>query len=316
MTFKMENTYAFFSQFTTPNWSLLGNVFAFIGWLGVPVFVFLSGFGLQKKYSKGNIEARDYLHYNYMKLLALMLPATIFYLATFIVGRDWTSVISSVLSLSMLGNLWHFALHLNPTVYWYFGLTWELYLIYLLVRKCNVCKNNCRTLLIGGSICILLQFMLHSIAPENRVVLEWFRRNFIGWLPIFLMGIWMAERNVQYWLPSNKGVSLVLSILLLVGICFMNYNFFVWIFTPFAALAFFALLGKSIYGVPLLSNAFIWIGKYSSLIFVSQTIARGFARRLFENNSIILLVLCYLAMTILIALAYKIVYDKILKMIR
>ncbi len=40
---------------------IIENVFSFIGWVGVPVFVFLSGYGLAMKYggSKRGIEARE-----------------------------------------------------------------------------------------------------------------------------------------------------------------------------------------------------------------------------------------------------------------
>ena len=143
MTFRISKTEDFMSSILHPSLSSIGDIFAFGGWIGVPVFVFLSGYGLQKKYGKtASVNAKEYFTYNYRKLLLLLLPAVLFYSAFYVLTKNWPSLFSSVLSLSLLGNLWHLQLPLNPSIYWYFGLTWELYILYLIFRKCFTSQKS------------------------------------------------------------------------------------------------------------------------------------------------------------------------------
>ena len=132
MTYKPEKAMAFWDALVHPSLSIVGDSFAFLGWLGVPVFVFLSGFGLERKYSSiQTVAPKKFLQYNYRKLIVLLLPAVLCYIVFFVASHNWTSVISSILSLSLLGNIWHLILPLDPSIYWYFGLTWELYIFFL-----------------------------------------------------------------------------------------------------------------------------------------------------------------------------------------
>lgn len=155
--------------------------------------------------------------------------------------------------------------------------------------------------------------MFFVLCPYYNIVLEWLRRNFVGWLPIFFIGIWYANTNYQIKFPSNKLILLLFSAIMLIAICLMNLNFYAWLFAQFFALIFFALIGKLSYNVRVLKQIFLWLGKYSALIFVSQTIARGFSRRLFENTSIFIMVLAYILLTMIISMGYKYLYDKLLK---
>ena len=312
MTFNINKTDSFFLSVTHPDIMTVGNFFAFLGWLGVPVFVLLSGYGLERKYGNTIINKQDYFRYNYLKLFLLMLPAVIFYIVTFTLSKDWISVISNILSLSLLGNIWHFSIPLNPSVYWYFGLTWELYILFILLKYVNrnhTAENS--IMLIAGLVCVFLQILSYLLFPGYPDLMEWLRRNFVGWLPIFFIGIWMAHSNNSIRLPNNRIVLLVGAIVSLVLISFFNISFWSWIIVPYIALLFFALLGKYIYRGNLLRVLFIWLGRYSATIFVSQTIARGFSRRLFENTSILLMVVFYLFFTAVLAIGYQVVYVKL-----
>ena len=46
MRFDISKSRLFFEHLLNPSWTIVGDLFSFIGWIGVPVFVFLSGFGL------------------------------------------------------------------------------------------------------------------------------------------------------------------------------------------------------------------------------------------------------------------------------
>jgi len=87
-----------------------------------------------------------------MKLFLLMLPAVVFYSIYFGLSGDWVEVVNSITSLSLLGNLHRQILPMNPGIYWYFGLSFQLYLFFLLLKKCNMLKvkSYCMLFILGG----------------------------------------------------------------------------------------------------------------------------------------------------------------------
>lgn len=50
---------------------------------------------------------------------------------------------------------------------------------------------------------------------------------------------------------------------------------------------------------------FIWIGKYSAFIFVIHPMARAIVRRLLEGHSLILILIIYVATTLLFSMLYE-----------
>lgn len=313
MTYSVMRTTEFVSSIDSPSISFLGQMFAFLGWLGVPIFVFLSGYGLEKKYGGNAIEVKPYLKRNYLKLFLLLLPAVVFYILTFCLQRDWTSVTSNILSLSLLGNIWHFLIYLNPTVYWYFGLTWELYICFLLIKRFYTSSKINKMLILWGGISIALQVFVYYTF-ENNVLFEWLRRNFIGWMSVFFLGIFCANTNRDVPVPSNTILQVTICVLLLPVMVLMNYHFISWLFIPFVALYAFLIFARVLTKTRFFNAFFMWIGTYSAAIFVMQTIARGISRRLFENVSIILMMLVYLFLTVILAIAYKKVYERLKQM--
>lgn len=49
-TFSQEKADAFFNTLAHPSFSIGFEFISFLGWIGVPVFVFLTGYGLAKNY--------------------------------------------------------------------------------------------------------------------------------------------------------------------------------------------------------------------------------------------------------------------------
>lgn len=65
------------AQFGPRDWM---QIISYLGHYGVPVFIFLSGFGLVKKYESPRApqpSAARFIRFNYLKLLQLMLPVAI-----------------------------------------------------------------------------------------------------------------------------------------------------------------------------------------------------------------------------------------------
>lgn len=130
-SFNIDNTINFFQGLNEGGWNTLLQFSSFLGWIGVPVFVFLSGYGLVRKYESSSniVKTGPYICHSWAKLFSMMLPGILFF-AVFmqLTGYGGFHVqIKYAAYLSMLGNL--FGLYeLTPGVYWYFGLTFELYL--------------------------------------------------------------------------------------------------------------------------------------------------------------------------------------------
>lgn len=102
---------------------------------------------MEKKYQREErIETGRYIRHSYLKLFWLLLPAALFYFVgySFLEG-GLAKGLNNVFVLTMLNNFVCNIIPFSPGVYWYFGLTFQLYLLFLLLRKFN---NRC--LLTGG----------------------------------------------------------------------------------------------------------------------------------------------------------------------
>ena len=98
--------------------------------------MFLSGFGLCKKYEKYNkIDTKTYIRHSFLKLFWLMLPAVLVYAVRSAFVGNFFRVGKGLFSLTLLNNFVCNILPFEPGVYWYFGLTFQLYIVYLCVRN-------------------------------------------------------------------------------------------------------------------------------------------------------------------------------------
>lgn len=310
MSFDISNTNFFFDHLLNPSLSILGDVFSFIGWVGVPVFVFLSGYGLTKKYEKcKRIEVKPYLKYSFFKLFWLMIPAVLFYAVLSAITGDFIRVGKGLFSLTMLNNFICNIIPFEPGVYWYFGLTFQLYIIYLFV--CDT--KRAHRLLLGG-LCIILQFFLNSTWFPEQEGLSLVRHNFIGWLPLFLFGMGCAKNSREV-KQCGYVILLTISVVALILMLAMNLNFYVWIFVPFIALAFFYSLAKLTERGPVIKSAVLWLGSYSAYIFAVHPIARTIVLYAPIKMSSFFMTVVYVIVFCIGAMIYKLVVDRLNKII-
>ena len=308
MSFQIERTNAYFSHISTESFLYcVGDFLSFLGWIGVPVFVFFTGFGLIKRYKDGIINTKQYVKYCYLKLFFLMLPAVVFYSIYWGLSKEWIEVVNSITSLSLLGNLHQHILPMNPGIYWYFGLTFQLYIFFLLLKKCNMLKvkHYCILFILGGAFLMISYYISNSL-------LSFLRHNFVGWLSVFAFGLFISDidfKKADYALPAYLLPILGCILLMLIGI--MNYNFFSWIFVPFLAIAFFFVFAKICVAVPLLKQVSLWLGKYSAFIFVTHPMARAIFRRIFSEYSLTTNVIVYLIAFCIFSIIYKMLYERL-----
>ena len=118
------------------------HLLSFFGHYGVPVFLFLSGFGLVMKY-EGKTDMSQptqgilrFIRYNYLKLFRILIVGfvafTMIDVMTYSPHRyHWDEVVGM---LGMFANFFeHPSQVIWPGPYWYFGLTLQVYILYRLL---------------------------------------------------------------------------------------------------------------------------------------------------------------------------------------
>ena len=142
-----ENEYKFHADraagmwqaLTSPDDLFLANMLSFFGHYGVPVFLFLSGFGLVLKYENTTSPRHStlgFMRIHYLKLLKMMVPGFVFFIIIDIMTpRSFHFYCDKIIEQGLMvinlfpePNTW-----IWPGPYWFFGLMIELYLIYRLV---------------------------------------------------------------------------------------------------------------------------------------------------------------------------------------
>ena len=312
-----ENEYQFLERhcdqlwavMTSPDEFLPMHLLSFFGHYGVPVFLFLSGYGLVMKYESSPVptvgqrsavrSAWDFILYHYLKLLRMLIVGfTLFLMVDAVTpGRfpfHWDHVIAQLLMyINVLPEpdkiIW-------PGIYWFFGLMMELYVVYrlLLYRR----RSLYVVLLIA--LCWLLQVFCE---PDGEM-LNRLRYNFIGGILPFGVGIIVARvfsrsEECGVWsentssadsaveataehislhtphssllerTPHSILLGLLLAIVLTVA---MSFSFHAWLWIPVVIIIGTIALVKVLPKVVL--KVFVWFGTFSAAMFVAHPIAR------------------------------------------
>ena len=138
-----ENEYQFFTSNNDRLWNAITNpdellpvhLLSYFGHYGVPVFLFLSGLGLVKKYEQNEQMATlPFVRYNYLKLLRMLIVGFSLFIIVDILtpGRfqfHWYNVVAQLLMyINVLPEpdkiIW-------PGIYWFFGLMIGQYLLHI-----------------------------------------------------------------------------------------------------------------------------------------------------------------------------------------
>lgn len=147
LKFDVDNTWTFFEHISKDCsfFTIIAESISFVGWFGVPVFVFLSGYGLMMKYKDKSMlldrgQKFAYIKHNYTKLLLLTLPAAVFFVIPFLISGYWSRVAEMLFSLTFLNSLFSgiiIDLHYITPSFWYFSLAFQLYIVFLIIRKAS-----------------------------------------------------------------------------------------------------------------------------------------------------------------------------------
>ncbi|ATV53879.1 acyltransferase [Prevotella intermedia] len=261
------------------------HLLSFFGHYGVPIFLFLSAYGLVMKYegaktqslpdsgSTNEPNALSFLRYHWLKLFRMMIVG----FAAFVLvdamteGQHHYEVMDIVAQMGLFNNLlpnpddiiW-------PGPYWFFGLMLQLYIVYRLFLY----RKGWTWVVAFIAVCTIIELLCD---PNGEPLNRW-RYNFVGGMLPFGLGLLYAKymRNVSL---RIYGATFIVSLLF---IRFGSNHFFTWLFVPMfvcsAGVSFVKLLSywnthylKYTFGI---TKTFDWLGVISAALFISHPITR------------------------------------------
>ena len=296
-----ENEYQYFQHnvdwlnqvLTRPDYNLPLHLLSFFGHYGVPIFLFLSAYGLVKKYEspasfpmRENIphkkepgEAFRFLRYHFLKLFKMMIVGFVAFtmIDAITPGRWHYDVLKIVAQLGMFNNLlpepdrqiW-------PGPYWFFGLMLQLYIVYRLALY----RRHWAFTVGHMALCVAVQLCL----PPESETLNRYRYNFMGGMLPFGMGLLIArhERVLLSWRGSGRQTQWDACVFLvaMVLVYLLSLGFVAWTFVPIAVCACGIGLVKLLSDAAPLHFAHSciwllkWLGSISAALFVCHPITR------------------------------------------
>ena len=236
-------------------------IISFAGWIGVSIFIFLSGYGLVKKYSDCSPNFMSYFKHHILKLWKLLIPMYfIFWCINYLLcgTNPFGSLVTIVEQLLFIINFID-PDAITPGVYWFFGLILQFYLLFWIFRK-----TQGKTFLWIACSGLVLNYLLLFLCNTDTVL--FIRHNFLGWIPSFFGGAAFACFDMQ-WKKKLPAPLLSIVSLTLLGISMVTKAFSP--LTDILAIAFIISLVKTMQ-----FKSIEFIGIISSSIFVVHPIIR------------------------------------------
>ena len=287
------------------------HLLSFFGHYGVPVFIFLSGFGLVMKYERGgtvSVGIWKFIRYNYLKLFRIFIVGFVAFTVIDAITPgthryEWLHVLGM---LGMFSNLLeHPAQVIWPGPYWYFGLTLQLYIVYRLFFY----RWRHWTLVV---LLILLCWLWQEAYVNDAVMLERLRYNCVGGMLPFGLGVLVARyqdvcsavhQHLLMWVAV-----LLLSTLLIVV---MSFQLQAWFWVPVlivtGTIALVKVLPASVVRIC------VWLGGISAAIFVSHPILRKVFIRFYGQGDIYAGLLLYIVAAVFVAWLFMQIVNRIPK---
>lgn len=148
-----------------------------IGYIGVDIFLFLSGWGLTYSYTKNNI--KTFYIRRIKKIIPLYLLTSIIIIAISINSEN-INIIEALKRISTIS----FYIDPNKSIDWYLNSLFIFYLIFpVLYKICN--KLKFKTVILFTAIVLTIYYM----AWYYHIPIHWKYDCFLGRIPIFCGGI-------------------------------------------------------------------------------------------------------------------------------
>lgn len=238
-------------------------IFSFVGWIGVALFMFLSGYGLYRKYGKQPIANRNYIKSHAIKLWKLLIPVYLLYviISSLLFSESYwlRSIIAQVALVINLLDYGNSGFVINPGVYWFFGAIMQFYLLFLALRRLDV-----KWIWVLTFIFLIIHYLnLYLVANDG--IMEWTRHNFIGWAVPFLLGIIAAQTRLSLKMKTSALICVVSCIMLFICLTNKALTPLTEIFTILVFVSLFQLFSW---------KGFFFLGVISASIFVIHPLIR------------------------------------------
>lgn len=315
--FSEEYVINFFDRIAESPAEFINIIFTFLGHYGVQIFIFISGLGLTLSMLKKSKTWLSFIVDRLKKLYPLIITALIFYIL-FTITMD--SKLPNENQFKELGYKLLFIHTLLPYQgltlngpWWFFGLIFQLYLIFPflfhIIKRYNT-KGFIAICIFSYTWTFISQYLFQDIFEV------YYLQNFPGHLPEFCIGIWLA-------LNSDKKINNIFFFLALILFCLSNYYkiFFPFSFLSVTVISIFAY--QFFKNIPiqktLLKKFLIYFGSISMTLFA----VHGFLRYPFvqlSNNILntplghICSATLFMTFAIIIALSANHVYDFLLSL--
>jgi hypothetical protein len=285
------------------------HLLSFFGHYGVPVFLFLSAYGLTMKYERGgaSVDSLPFMRYHYLKLFRMMIVGFVAFILidAILPGRHTYAPWTIIAQLGLFNNItprpWD---NIWPGPYWFFGLMMQLYIVYRLF----VYKRHWGFTVGLMALCIAVQLLL---SPESDQM-NYYRYNFMGGMLPFGCGILFArfcEKEITHirfiWMYT---------ILMALLVYLASLNFVTWTFVPLFVCAFTIFFIKIVSHYDWLSwlmMALEWMGSISAALFVCHSITRRILIPISRHGDIWSGILLYVVASIGLAWLFKALMNKI-----
>lgn len=312
--FHQSNVDWFLSVLCNPTMELPLQLFSFFGHYGVPVFLFLSGYGLVLKYENSTAPQEstwEFTWKHYMKLFPMMiLGFTCFAMVDWITPSHHHWAWEDLLALlTMTINLFPDPDHIIwPGPYWFFGLMMQLYILYRLVFF----RRNNRWVAGAIVVCWIIQ-MACFMDPEGDAINR-IRYNSIGGMLPFGIGLLLARyekseelqsRIHAFFTPTNSiGIFIVCLAVIIMG----SLNFHSWLGVPAFVVVLHISFIKMLRGKGI--GVLDWTGVLSSAVFVCHPITRKIFIPISRSVDTMDGLVLYIITTIVMAMMFQRVLNK------
>lgn len=277
--FHLQNVTGLDGVVSSPDWNLPLHLLSFFGHYGVPLFLFLSAYGLVLKYETGPGGSSlilseggrwaplrgsgRFVRYHFLKLFKMMIVGYVaFTMIDFITPRHHHYQLLDVVSQLLMFNnvlpnpdriIW-------PGPYWFFGLMLQLYIVYRLLLY----RRHWAVTVALMTVCTFLPLLM---SPEGEP-LNRYRYNFMGGMLPFGLGLLCA----RFPMNLNKTYCCLFALVSAVLVYSLGHHYFGWLTVPL----FVCSLGFAVVKVlpQWLMRPLQWMGGISAALFVCHPITR------------------------------------------
>lgn len=254
------------------------HVISFFGHYGVPVFLFLSAYGLEMKYGNGQGKAPDgrrvvvssFVRYHYLKLFKMMIVGFIcFTVVDAMTAGSWHYNVAQIVGQLLMINNFYDQPDRNiwPGPFWFFGLMLQLYVVYRLLLY----RRHWGWTVGLMVVCTVAQLFMD---PESENLNYW-RYNFMGGMLPFGLGLLFARYGNKVMLVNLTFGSFLMSwVVCSFFIVSASGSFYTWVIVPALVCYASVYFIKTVSTLPLpwlrarIGYVLGWLGNVSAALFV------------------------------------------------